>query len=418
MKIRSIARNLAFTLAAAAMITTSLPATAASPRHTAQAHAPVTLTWYMWSGSPQEANAWLYDASLVHKKYPWITVKFVTDAWPNYWVKLPSEMATGSLPDIVSMQSLRTANFGSAVMPLTSYIKSSGFDLGAFDASIVGGLTYQGSVRALPYDFGPLVMYYNKALFRKYHVAYPSNNWTYEEFVKDAKLLTHGTNYGFGVNPAIDSWLPFVLSAGGRYLDSKGKLALTDPTTVKAFTDYAKLGYQYHVSPQENTTSNFNQSTWQAGTIAMIVDGPWDLINYKDTVKFDFGIAPIPSQHGKSVTVVAGSGFGIAPTSKHKDDAWLAITALTGPDAEQYLASTGRAYAARKANQNAWYTHAVPGSKPVLNYSLSGAHAIPYRTTSNWQQVNDLALKYGVAAVNGGQSPESVLQTIQSQAGG
>jgi len=267
-------------------------------------------------------------------------------------------------------------------------------------------------------DALPMTMYYNKALFRKYHVAYPSNNWTYEEFVKDAKLLTHGTNYGFGVNPAIDSWLPFVLSAGGRYLDSKGKLALTDPTTVKAFTDYAKLGYQYHVSPQENTTSNFNQSTWQAGTIAMIVDGPWDLINYKDTVKFDFGIAPIPSQHGKSITVVAGSGFGIAPTSKHKDDAWLAITALTGPDAEQYLATTGRAYSARKANQNAWYTHAVPGSKPVLNYSLSGAHAIPYRTTSNWQQVNDLALKYGVAAVNGGQSPESVLQTIQSQAGG
>jgi len=374
--------------------------------------------WYMWTGTQAEVKAWLYDASLVHKTYPWITVKFLTDAWPNYWVKLPSEMATGGLPDIVSMQSLRTATFGSAVMPLTSYIKSSGFDLGSFDSSIVGGLTYKGSVRALPYDFGPEVMYYNKALFRKYHVPYPSNNWTYQEFVKDAKMLTHGTNYGFGVNPYIDNWLPFVLSAGGHYLDSKGNLSLTDPTTVKAFTEYAKLDYQYHVSPQENTTSNFNQSTWQAGTIAMIVDGPWDLINYKDTVKFDFGIAPIPSQNGKSVTVVAGSGFGISPTSKHPDDAWRAITVLTGPNAEQYLASTGRAYSARKAYQNAWYTHAVPGSKPVLNYSLSGTHVIPYRTTSNWQQVNDLALKYGVAAVNGGESPAAVLQTIQSQAGG
>jgi ABC-type glycerol-3-phosphate transport system substrate-binding protein len=316
------------------------------------------------------------------------------------------------------MQSLRTANFNSAVIPLTPYIKKSGFDVSAFDKSIIGGLTYEGSLRALPYDFGPLVVFYNKAIFRKYHVPYPSNNWTYDQFLKDAKLLTHGSEYGFGANPTIDSWLPFVLSAGGRYLDNKGNLDLTDPTTIKAFTEYAKLGYQYHVSPQENTTANFTQNTWETGSIAMIVDGPWDLINYKASVKFDFGIAPIPSQNGKSITVVAGSGFGISPTTKHPDDAWLAITELTSPEAEQYLATSGRAYSARKANQNAWYTHAVPGSKTVLNYSLSSPHAVPYVTTTNWQQVNDLALKYAVAAINGGQSPASALQTIQSQAGG
>jgi ABC-type glycerol-3-phosphate transport system substrate-binding protein len=372
----------------------------------------------MWTGSQAEVQAWKYDASLVTKAYPWITIKFLTDAWPDYWVKLPSEMATGSLPDIVSMQSLRTANFSAAVIPLTPYIKSSHFDLSAFDPSIVGGLTYQGSVRALPYDFGPLVVFYNKALFRKYHVPYPSNNWTYAEFLSDARKLTHGTDYGFGANPLIDSWLPFVLSSGANYLNSKGQLNLTDPAVVKAFSNYADLVRKYHVSPHATTANNYYQSTWQAGSIAMILDGPWDLINYKNTTKFDFGIAPVPSQHGKSLTTVAGSGFGISPTSKHPDDAWRAITMLTGPDAEKYLASTGRAYSARKAYQDYWYTHAVPGSKAVLTFALSPAHAVPYRTTPNWQQVNDLTLKYAVAAINGGESPAAALQAIQRQAGG
>jgi len=166
MKIRSIARNLAFTLAAAAMVTTSLTATAASPRRTAWAHAPVTLTWYMWCGSPQEATAWLYDASLVHKKYPWITVKFVTDAWPNYWVKLPPEMATGSLPDIVSLQSLRTANFGSAVMPVTS---QTGSYLGHGLATRVRGLTPRRSART--------------------YCAFGSGSWPFYHFHASVRLI-------------------------------------------------------------------------------------------------------------------------------------------------------------------------------------------------------------------------------------
>ncbi len=53
MKIRSLARNLAFTLAAAALVTTSLTATAASPRRAARAHAPVTLTYGICGPAPK-----------------------------------------------------------------------------------------------------------------------------------------------------------------------------------------------------------------------------------------------------------------------------------------------------------------------------------------------------------------------------
>ena len=69
--------------------------------------------------------------------------------------------------------------------------------------------------------------------------------------------------------------------------------------------------------------------------------------NIKKKVNFTVGMAPVPAREAGSITLRAGSGFGISTTSAHKDEAWKAIQVMTGPEAEQYLAEAGRAFAAR-----------------------------------------------------------------------
>jgi ABC-type glycerol-3-phosphate transport system substrate-binding protein len=378
---------------------------------------PVTLTWFMWSGSPQEVDAWKYDASLVTKQYPNIHINFQTADWTNYWTKLETEAASGSLPDIVSLQSLRTAGFASAFRPLDSYIQQSHFDISSFDSGIVKGLTTQGQLRALPYDFGPLVIFYNKALFQKYHVPEPSANWTYADFQQAAQQLTHGNDYGFVASSTPDAWLPFALSDGAKYLTSDGKLDLTNPKLVNEFQNYAKLVYQYHVAPTISVPqATQTPSLWQAGHIAMVADGPWDLINDKATVNFPFGIVPLPRLSQGSVTLTAGSGFGISATSQHPDEAWKAISVLTGADAEQYLASQGRAFSARTAQQQYWYKNAIPGAETTLKQAIP--ESVPYVTTSNWNQASTLIAQYGVDVLSGRQTAAQALQAVQSQLGG
>lgn len=378
---------------------------------------PVTLTWSMWTGSTQEVQAWQYDASLVTKKYPWIHIKFETTTFTNYWTKLESEAASGNMPDIISLQSQHTPGFASNFRPLTSYIKQTNFDTSAFNSTIMQGLTYQGDLRALPYDFGPLVIFYNKAMFQKYHVAMPTNDWTYAQFLQAAQQMTHGNDYGYIDNPSIDAFLPFALSSGAKYLTSDGKLNLANNAQLTAaLQDYAKPVYQYHVSPALSVPQSANVSSmWQAGNVGMIVDGPWDLINYRANAKFDFGIAPIPAMSQGQTTVVAGSGFGISNTTQHPDDCWKAISVLTGPDAEQYLASSGRAFAARTAQQQYWYKNAVPGADTTLNYALQ--HSVPEITTSNWNEVSTLFTQYGVQVLAGQQPAATALSNIQNQAG-
>lgn len=399
------------------IVLTSCGASSQQSSSSSSGNQPVTLTWFMWSASNQEVQAWQYDASLVTKKYPNIHVKFETTTFQNYWTKLESEAASGTMPDIISLQSQHTPGFANNFLPLDSYIKQNNFDISAFDPVIVKGLTYNGAVRALPYDFGPLVIFYNKDMFKKYGVSEPGNNWTYAQFLDAAQKMTHGNDHGFLANPAIDALLPFALSSGAQYLTPDGKLNFKgNAQLAAAYQEYAKLAYQYHVSPTLSVTESNNANfLWAAGNVGMTVDGPWDLINFKSTAKFPFGIAPMPAQANGQVSIVAGSGFGISNTTKNADAAWKAISVLTGPEAEQYLADAGRAFAARTAQQQYWYKNAVPGAESTLTYA--NAHSVPEITTPNWNQVATLFQQYGVKVIAGQQTAASALDTIQDQAG-
>lgn len=384
----------------------------------AAADEPVTLKWFMWTGSPAEVDAWKHIAGFVTQKYPNITIEFVTTSFVDYWTKLPTEAAGNSLQDIISLQSLRTPGFADVFQPLTDFIKQDNFDVGAFDSSIIGGLTYEDSLRALPYDFGPELIFYNKDMFQQANVPLPKNDWTYDDFLAASKALTGNGKFGFGAWPYPDSWLPFALSDGATYLTPDGKLDLTNDSLVAAFSKYTDLVHKYKYAPTLPSTkdANYIQEQWMAGNVAMHVNGPWQMINFKSGVKFSFGIVPIPKGTKGSITVSAGSGFGISKTTKHAAEAWKAISILTGPESEQYLASAGRAFAARKEDQQYWFQNAVEGSKEALDAALQSVQ--PYKVTPQWAQVSTLLLQYGIPAMNGQADPKQTLEQVQAQAGG
>jgi multiple sugar transport system substrate-binding protein/raffinose/stachyose/melibiose transport system substrate-binding protein len=381
---------------------------------------PVKLTWFMWSGSEPEVTAWKHVAALVTEKYPDITVEFQTTSFPDYWTKLPALAAAGKLPDIVSLQSLRTAGFSGLMEPLDSRIKADNFDIGAFEPSIVKGLSREGKIYALPYDFGPLVIFYNVDAFQKAGLTPPHPGWTEAEFMQDAKALTKDGSFGFAVWQP-DAFIAFARSKGAQYLTAKGELDLTNPGLEKAFTAYAALVGTDKVAPllpaSGTQSSQLAAARFTAGNVAMIVNGPWQLINIKKQASFHVGLAPVPVREAGSISISAGSGFGIATTSKNKEAAWKAIQVMTGPDAEQYLAEQGRAFAARSADQKFWYDSAaqgVEGARDAIAAALKTAE--PYVTTPNWSTVASGFEQYAPLAYAGSESPSKVLATIQDLA--
>lgn len=392
---------------------------AGTAHHGADAAEPLNLTWVMWSGSDAETAAWQHVAGLVNAKYPDIKVELQTASWPDYWTKLPTLAASGQLPDIVSMQSLRAPGFAQIMEPLEPLAEASGFDIGAFDPSIIEGLTQNGHLLALPYDFGPYIVYYNKTMFEAKGVPLPSLDWTQAQFVETARALTKDGNHGFATSAM--GFIPFALSAGAHYLDQDGELDFTNPGLVEVFQSYADLVAKEKVAPlipaSGTPSSNIATGRFVAGNVAMFSTGPWQMINLRKDAKFEIGIAPVPAGKAGSISQSAGSGFGIAKASPNKEAAWKAIQVLTGPEAEQFLASNGRAFAARTAQQRYWYDAAaknVANAQQVLGKALETA--VPFRTTTNWNNVERLTEQYAPLAFSGDQSAAQVLETIQTLA--
>lgn len=381
---------------------------------------PVKLTWLMWSGSEPEVVAWKHVAALVTQKYPDITVEFQTTSFPDYWTKLPTLAASGKLPDIVSLQSLRAPGFAGLMEPLDARIKADKFDIDSFEPSILKGLARDGKQFALPYDFGPLVLFYNHDMFVKDGLPLPKPGWTEADFNNAAKALTKNGTYGFAISEP-EAFLAYARSKGARYLDDKGELDLTNAGLKSAFTQYAALVSQQKVAPLFPASGMLSSAVangrFTSGNVAMYVDGPWQLINVKKKANFTVGVAPIPAREAGSLTLTAGSGFGIATTSKNKDAAWKAIQVMTGPDAEKYLADAGRAFSARKDFQKNWYDVAaqdVVGAREAIAAALINAE--PLATTPNWSVVSALFIQYAPLAYVGSDTPAHVLDTIQNLA--
>ena len=374
----------------------------------------------MWSGTEPEVVAWKHVAELVTQKYPDIIVEFQTTSFPDYWTKLPALAAGHKLPDIVSLQSLRSPGFADLMVPLDERIKADKFDIDAFDPSIVKGLSRNGKQFALPYDFGPWVIYYNRDMFEKAGVPLPQPGWTEADFMRDATALTKDGAFGFAVSEP-DAFMVFARSKGAQYLDAKGQLDLNNAGMKNAFAQYVALVSKEKVAPllpasgvQSSSVAN---GRFTSGNVAMYVDGPWQVLNIRKKVNFTVGMAPVPAREAGSISLSAGSGFGISTTSAHQDEAWKAIQVMTGPEAEQYLAEAGRAFAARSDFQKYWYDVAaagVAGAREALPAALKTAE--PYVTTPNWAVVASLFEQYAPLAFGGTEEPGKVLDTIQSLA--
>ena len=167
--------------AAPAATTAPAPAATAAPAAAAQ-QAPaktggtVPLRFFFWNGSEEESKFWQDLAADASKTVGNVEVKFETDSFANFWTKLPADAASGTVADILGLQSLRTAGFTSRnlYLPLDDLIKDDkSFDLSDFDKTIVDGLSYKGKLYALSYDFGPNIVYVNKTLFQKAGVDLP-----------------------------------------------------------------------------------------------------------------------------------------------------------------------------------------------------------------------------------------------------
>ncbi len=226
-----------------------------------------SVSWFFWVGSPAEVEAAQHNAQLVTDKYPNIHVDFSSTSWTSYWQKLPAEASTHSMPCIAGLQFGYVGAVGDNFIPLNSFIKKNHFSLKPFEPAMIHELSHNGKLLALPYDFGPVVIAYNKDLFAKKHVPLPKSGWTWQQFLDTAKKLTGNGTYGW--LPGLSNELAYDLTGVPNAYVNNGKFDATNPAWVQGIEKQAELSYKYHVTPTFSTSPNWATQEFDSGNVGM-----------------------------------------------------------------------------------------------------------------------------------------------------
>lgn len=370
------------------------------------------LTWSMWIAGQEDQAAWQTVADAV-KTADDIDVTIQGAPFTDYWTKLRTQLSAGSAPCIVTIQSLRAANFTDVLLPLDDLAKEAGVDLTEFDSTALDAMKVDGDLYALPYDTGPIIMFYNKDLFAAAGVAEPTPDWTVDDFeAAGAALKAAGTTL---FAPSVeDLFLESTVLAynGGRVVTEDGALDVTNADFADGLDWIAGLvkeGYATEASSDGSADDN----AFINGQVATYADGPWSLLNTKSKATFDLGVTTLPAGAG-ATTFSAGSGFGISKECANPEAAFTAIQTMTSEETLSKLGEEGRAFPARTAAQQAWFDNAgIDGVQEAFAAAQTGSVPLPGNKDSD--QLAQLFSQYAIQAVNGQASSSDILSQISSQ---
>jgi multiple sugar transport system substrate-binding protein len=237
-----------------------------------------------------------------------------------------------------------------AILSLDPFLEADDtFDLDDYYPQLTKQFTEQGQVWALPADVTPFIIEYNRDLFDAAGVAYPTVDWTWEDFLETAVALTQGEGetkqYGYVAEMYESSDLMLMLERlGGRLVDSEADppvFTLDDPSVVEALGWYASLHTEYKVKPafitdisklmgasaayleREGLINGGRAAMWTSSATTAAVMGPRENLN--------IGVAPVPGRaDGTSrASILTTSGYFISAETEERLACWKWIIFLS-----------------------------------------------------------------------------------------
>jgi arabinogalactan oligomer/maltooligosaccharide transport system substrate-binding protein len=216
---------------------------------------------------------------------------------------------------------------------------------------------YKGKRWTLPASLDCLALLYNRAL-----VSSPPA--TLDQLLEQARMHTldhagrtpdkpdfDGTRvkrWGFYVRPDGYWFLPFLWAMGGKLLDPEtGEVFIDEPRAIEALAWYRDLIRKHRVAPPRPSPSNDYEDQMRrfgAGTLAMMVNGPWATSALLSTPVFSkdptmLGVAPFPRGGTKALAApLSGHGFVVSRCAKDPKAAWALAKSLSDQESQVQFA--------------------------------------------------------------------------------
>ena len=324
-----------------------------------EAQESVTLRLVDWAGT-DEIRIDQQTIAAFELQYPSIKVLYEPNPSAQYEEKILTGLAADEPPDVFLLDSKLIPTFTNKniLLDLNPYLSQLQIDTLQWFPNVLKIARRGSGLYAFPKGFTPLVVFFNKKLFDRAGLEYPKNNWTWNDYLQIATLLTIDKNgdgtpeqFGASFSNHYYYWIPWVWSAGSDLIDPGGRHAsgfLNSATTESVLQFLIEQRITRHVAPELGTWVQEEKTgalpaLFAEGKIAMILEGHWRMPTFLRYIReghIDIGVAPFPrNSSGFKQNVMYESGWCVPVNSKHPREAVLLASFMAGETACRIRAS-------------------------------------------------------------------------------
>lgn len=318
-----------------------------------------------------------------NEKYPKISVQIepISGSYAEY---ILNNAAAGLIPDVfwVGDDSVTRFAENDLLLNLDDVIAADDeFDINAYYPAMVklGQLDHNGSQYMLPRDYNKITVIYNKDLFDQAGVAYPEDDWTYDEFVDICLELREafdksGLQNTYPVDAMLNwppSYTAFFAGFGATTIQN-GEVKFDSEEGIEAIEAMKYLvDERLAFNPYNASIGNL----FLSNRIAM-----WfsvrTIVSQCVAANLNFDFAAFPAFENPSVGA-GTSGYGIYSGTSDKSASWALLKHMMSEEGQEAFSQTGNAVpslmAMNEAENASWKMY------PSKNYNHDAFVANPER---------------------------------------
>lgn len=324
------------------------------------ANGKVSLKLGIWDEKQRPMTEKLIEA--YKKVNPYVSIEIALTPYKGgeYWTKLEAAATGGKAPDVFWLNVLHLDAYvdGGILADLTDAIGKS--DIKAnYPEALVNNYVRNGVNYAVPKDFDTNALWYNKEIFDKAKVAYPTNDMTYEDLLATAEALKKaGLDegvYPFACPVDFQTWYYQTVYANGGYIISEDKKSTgyDDPKTqagIQCWIDFIEKGLSPSAASLAETSVD---AMFEAGQLAMNFAGSYMVPEYagNDVIKDKIDCVEIPTFNGVEDNCINGLGYAVYEGSPNKKAATDFAIWLGSKEAMAIQGESGAVISARNDAQ-------------------------------------------------------------------
>jgi len=238
----------------------------------------------------------------------------------DYFTLLQADFAGGEAPDAFELNYENFVAFAAndVLLDVGDYVSEDA----PYYPQALAAFQYQGSQYALPETFSTVVLFYNQDLFDQAGVAYPTDDWTWNDALEAARAIRALGPDIWGIYSPIQFWEFYKRAAQNNcqfFNEDKTESLINAPECVEALQMMVSLMEEDVMPDPAEQGAVSNSEMFVAGNLGMDLTGIWMMPAYQEA-EFNWDIALEPGMAKKAYHFFS-NGIAVNVNTEHPAEA-------------------------------------------------------------------------------------------------